>query len=391
MSQRRRNLIRLAIVAVCVAAVAWTVHSLGPEQIWQAVKQADPRWLGLAFLAIVARFLIWGAKWQAMLRRREHVPLGQCVSLVLAGAFANLTTPTAKLAGGVVRAALLSRRRGWPVLEAYGWALADQTTNILGQWLLFGILGIAAFPSLPPGPLRTMLPIVGAIVVIGVLGFGLMRRRLWPIVERRVLGRAIARLIPARFRGDRPPEIYDEWLGRVLRPTLQHGGMASTFLPDVLLGAVGFSALCVSNAMILRALGADAPVVLVSVAVMLGYFAGTLVGAWGGIGVTEAALTGLFVQIGVPLEMAATGALLHRALFYLVGLAGGGPVLAKEVRARKDSGVAEARGLTRASMLAVTDVRRAAGSADQGFRKVGAVSTGDAVSLSRSDEPKDFV
>ena len=73
---------------------------------------------------------------------------------------------SAKLAGGIVRAVLLSRRRGWPPLEAYGWSLADQATNILGQWLLFGVLAMAAYSGLPPGPLRTGLPIVGLIVTI---------------------------------------------------------------------------------------------------------------------------------------------------------------------------------------------------------------------------------
>ena len=56
-------------------------------------------------------------------------------------------------------------------------------------------------------------------------------------------------------------------------------------------------------------------------AVVLAYFAGVLVGAWGGIGVTEAALTGLYVQIGLPPDQAAAGALLHRAVFYAVVLA----------------------------------------------------------------------
>jgi len=391
MSRYRRRLVRLAILVACLAAMAWTIHSLGPGKVWESIQRADPAWLGLAVVAVVARFLIWGVKWQAMLRRRERVPLGQCVSFVLAGAFANLTTPTAKMAGGVVRAVLLSRRRGWPPLEAYGWALADQATNILGQWLLFGVLGIVAYSGLPPGPLRTGLLIVGLIVVAGVVAFGLLRHRLWPLVQRQVIGRVIVRLIPAKFRGDRSPEVYNEWLGRVLRPTLKHGGMTSAFLPDVVLGAVGFSALCVSNAMVLRALGSEAPLILVSLAVMLGYFAGTLVGAWGGIGVTEAALTGLFVQIGIPLEVAATGALLHRAIFYGVGLAGGGPVVAREMRARGITGTPEAREITKPSFLALADVRRAAGGSEHGLGQVRTISTGDTVSLSGPDEPHDFV
>jgi len=392
MSRSRRSAVRLVVFVVCLAAMAWTIHSLGPGKVWESLQRADPVWLGLAVVAVIARFLIWGIKWQAMLRRRERVPLGQCVSFLMAGAFANLTTPTAKMAGGVVRAVLLSRRRGWPALEAYGWALADQATNIFGQWLLFGVLAMAAYSGLPPGPLRTGLPVVGLFVAAGVVAFGLLRRRLWTLVERQTIGRLIARLIPARFRKDRSAEDFNDWLARVLRPTLRHGGMVTAFLPDVVMGAIGFSMLCASNAMVLRALGSDAPLILVSVAVMLGYFAGTLVGAWGGIGVTEAALTGLFVQIGIPLEVAATGALLHRAIFYLVGLIGGGPALARGMRSREAAGIPEIREVTDAPSLGLADVPRAAAGAKHLFRQVGSVPTGDpAVPLHRPDEPHDFV
>jgi hypothetical protein len=74
-------------------------------------------------------------------------------------------------------------------------------------------------------------------------------------------------------------------------------------------------------------------------AVMLGYLAGTLVGVWGGVGVTEAALTGLFLRLGLSVEVAATGALLHRACFYLVVLAAGGPALWWYTRAATSRGV----------------------------------------------------
>ena len=165
------------------------------------------------------------------------------------------------------------------------------------------------------------------LATAGVLLFGIVRGRLWGFLRRRSVGRLLAKLVPSRFRGKRSPDVYDAWLERMLLPVLNHGSLTTSYLPDVVLGAMGFSTLCLSNAMILRALGAEAPLALVSVAVLGAYLAGTLLGAWGGIGVTEAALTGLFVQIGIPAELAATAALLHRAVFYSVAAVGGTPVL----------------------------------------------------------------
>jgi uncharacterized protein (TIRG00374 family) len=348
MSRHRRLLVRLLVAVIFLTAMSWAILALGPEKVWASLRRANPMWMGLAVVAVVARFAIWGVKWHLMLRRRERVPFRDCVSFVMAGAFANLTTPSAKLAGGVVRAVLLSRSRGWPALQAYGWALADQATNILGQWLLFSFLALASFSQMPPGPFREGLPVVGLVVAVGVITVGLLRDRLWGLVERRTVGRLIATLVPARFRRGRNAGAVDEWLGQILRPLLKGGSMTGAYLPDIAMGAVGFSMLCVSNVLVLRALGSEAPFLPISVAVMLGYFAGTLVGAWGGIGVTEAALTGLFVQIGIPLELAATGALLHRAVFYSVGLLGGGPALARGMRFRRPSAASDEKEIRRA-------------------------------------------
>ncbi len=332
MNSNLRRFVQLAILLLCLAALVWTAHSLGPRRLWAAVRSADPFWLGLSALAVAGRFLIWSAKWQRMLCRREAVSFGLSLRLVLVGSFINLTTPTAKLAGGVVRALLLARHRRWPVLDAYGWALADQITNVLGQFLLYGVLAVGAFQALPPGSMRDSLLISGLVVVGAVLTLGALRGLAWRGSRRPEIARVLVRLVPRRFRATDSHAVVHDGLGRMLHPLLRQDGMISTYLLDVLLAAVGFASLCLSNALVLRALGAEASVVVVSVAVMGAYFAGTVIGAWGGIGVTEAMLTGLFVQAGIPLELAASGALIHRGMFYGVVLAAGGPALLNEVR-----------------------------------------------------------
>ena len=113
--------------------LGWIVASLGPRRILQIAAQADPLLLGLSILPIVGRFLIWGVKWTLMLRRNGPIGFRITFRALLAGVFVNLTTPTAKLAGGFVRAALIHRRTGWGMATAYGWSFADQVTNLLGN------------------------------------------------------------------------------------------------------------------------------------------------------------------------------------------------------------------------------------------------------------------
>jgi uncharacterized membrane protein YbhN (UPF0104 family) len=58
MGRYRRSVVRLLVIVFCLAAMAWTLHSLGPERVWESLRRADPLWLGLAIVAVIARFLI---------------------------------------------------------------------------------------------------------------------------------------------------------------------------------------------------------------------------------------------------------------------------------------------------------------------------------------------
>ena len=164
----RRFLLHSLIVTVCLAGLVWTVLSLGPDRIVKTALEANPWWLGLSVIPIAGRFLIWGFKWQRMLARQAPVSYFVAVRALAAGSFVNLTTPTAKLAGGIVRAVLLHRRIGWRLSTAYGWSLADQVTNVLGNVLLFATL-VLGLPLTPAGAaLRPALMGVGLLTLAGL-------------------------------------------------------------------------------------------------------------------------------------------------------------------------------------------------------------------------------
>ena len=325
-----RLLLRLLIVAACLAGLAWVVRGLGPERLLAVALRADPLWLGLSLLPILGRFWVWGYKWCRMLARRRPLPYGLALRILAAGSFANLTTPTAKLAGGFVRAALLRRHRGWEMADAYGWSVADQITNVLGHLLLFGLLAIGAGWVLPWQAQGRWLLLAG-VAALGIIAALAAARNLgWRLVQRPDVGGRLERILPRRLRTGGAEAETRTLLQRITAPLLHEGSAWSTFIPDLGLAAVSFALICVANAMVMRSLGVDAPLVAISVAVVLGYFAGIAVGGWGGIGVTEVALAGLYVQIGIAPEQAASGVLLHRGIFYAVVLGWGGFSLARE-------------------------------------------------------------
>jgi uncharacterized membrane protein YbhN (UPF0104 family) len=276
------------------------------------------------------RFGVWGVKWKRMLARDADVPLALVTRIVAAGSFVNLTTPTAKLGGGVVRAVLLNRRRGWRLSRAYGWAFADQVTNLLGHALLFGVVSLAFSGHPAAGNLASAFAVVGSATLIAFGVVVWIRRPFWNWIQRPAVSARVAGFVPRRFvRGD---GITPDLMQRIFGPLLRDGASWKRFAHDVLMGALAFTALPVANAMVLRALGVQVPLMVITMVVVLGYLAGNLLGAWGGIGVTEVALAGLGAHFGMPAEAAAAGALLHRAVFYAVVLSCGGAGLWVESR-----------------------------------------------------------
>jgi len=329
--RRYRSLFRWLLVGGCVAALAWTVATLGPREVLRAARGADPRWLALSVVPVVGRFLIWGVKWTRVLGRKTAVPYAVALRILLCGSFVNLTTPTAKLGGGFVRAALLRRRYGWGLAEAYGRAFADQGTTVLGSLLLYGLLAVSAAFAVPGLPGAAVLGASGALVLAALAAGVALRGWAWRGLHRPRVRAWIERRTPARLRAA-VGDSGGDWLEQVFGPLLGEGSAIRNLAADIAWGSLSFASICMANALVLRALGVDAPALPVAAAVVLGYFAGSISGA-GGIGVTEAALTGLYIQFGIPGEAAAAGALLHRATLYLVVVVWGGASLIVEGRA----------------------------------------------------------
>jgi uncharacterized protein (TIRG00374 family) len=322
----------LAVAAV--AALVWTLSRLDAKRLLEIGREADPWWLALSVVPIAMRFLLWGVKWKFMLALRERIPLSLAMRILAAGSFVNLTTPTAKLAGGVVRALLLRRRRGWSLPVAYGWSMADQVTNVMGNLLLFGVLSSVVGLGFRDLEYADAFVIGGALALLFVAGTAICRGWGWRQLRNERFAEWLWNKVPRRFRKEDAD--HGEILQAIFGPLLHDFGGTGRYGIYLLMSASAFGSLCLANALTLRALGVEAPLLLIAVAVVVGYFAGVMIGIWGGVGVTEAALTGLFVQFGVPAEQAAMGALLHRGIFYLVVLGWGGHGLWAEGRPSMD-------------------------------------------------------
>ena len=333
----RRAWVRIAILVLCVSLLVWTVARLGPARVLAAARQADAWWLALSLVPIAGRFLIWGLKWQLMLRRQGPAGFRFALQTVLAGAFVNLTTPTAKLAGGIVRARLIHRRLGWSMPVSLGWSLADQVTNFLGHLALVGLLGLGTALVLPPGTLGRSFGVAGATALAVVAVAWLLLRQGRRLASTPLLARWATRARASTTGGRQADSVPGSWTEGVFGPLLARDRRRGFTLTDLGLAACSFGSLCLANAMVLRALHVETPLPLVLATVAVGYFAGAIVGPMGGIGATEFALIELYTRIGITDTAATAAALLHRACFYVIVLIWGGVSLWRASRSSSGS------------------------------------------------------
>jgi uncharacterized protein (TIRG00374 family) len=330
---RGRTLLRILVLVACVAALAWTIRSLDPEKVLEALEGAHAGWLAVSIVFVLVRYVIWGVKWTRMIRRDAPIETRPVLQSIMAGSFVNLTTPTAKLAGGFLRAAIVSRLTGLRLATAYGWALADQVTNVLGYMLLGGASALLATLSLPEGKHEGRYLVAGGVMLGGLVLAAALREPVWRLAAHPRPARWLARITPKRFRHETAHGSAAAWLAPVFAPTLKTGSTLKDIPVDLLLACASWGSMCVANALVFRAMGVPVSVSGVAFALILASVLGTV--SPGGIGATEAVLISLLIAQGIPGDVAAAGALVHRATYYVVILVWGGVAL---VGARKLAG-----------------------------------------------------
>lgn len=323
MSPRVRAALAFVAGAALLGALVWYV---GPAQVVEAVKEASPAYLALAFLTYAAFFVVRGIRWRVLFSSSApDVRLSSTTGLTAVGWLANSILP---LKGGdVLRAALISKREKVALATSASSIGLERVLDLLGIALV-AALGLALLPTAgwPAGLVLAMeiawiLPLV-AIAVLAVL------------VRFRVQTVAVA--------------------ARMLRPFGKVGQNLLHFGETVL---AGLDALSRRPALLLKL----APLTVVAAILqplifaflVMAFIPGTgFVPAFAGsaifllsfvvsvtpgnVGTYEAAFAAVFVAIGVPAEVALpAGILTHLATTLIVALLGSAALLALGVESDK--------------------------------------------------------
>lgn len=301
--------LRVVLSLLLLAAALWFLWRIGSRAGWgnlgRRLAEVTLWPLLLAIAVNLLRYVIWGLRWQQLLRSVARARWWLVQRALLASVFYNTVVPGARPFGGVIRARYLARSTGLAPGPLLGAALVDQ----MGYSLVSMTLGMVFLPGVflagRAGAARWfLLPALMVLAVVILLAWRWREGLLEKLRQRMpsVAGNFTGTFRTARKLLARP----GSWGIMVVGGTLVWMGNILTFL------------------LAARALGLDVPFLVAAAAFTLGSLAGVASGSPGGAGATEAAAVVPLVHLGYPDDLALASVLLARGIHYASAILLGG-------------------------------------------------------------------
>ncbi len=299
-ARRYRDIALLAgLFALVVAGLASLAAATGWHETMQQIRQLAP-WQVVALLALsLANYALRGLRWH-FFARRLGLPTGLMQNMRhFLGGFAMSVTPGR--VGELVRMRWLRRETGWTFARTAPLVLMDRASDLVAMALILAIAvalsaaGMAGAVPVVIGAFILAFVATRPALLAGLASAGYARIRRWPRLFARI--RSAARSLQ-RFSA---PSVVASaaCLGLV-------GWMAEGYAFHLLLGWMG------SGIGLWEAMGIF----------VFATLAGGLTGAPGGVGGAEAAMIGLLMLEGVPLEVSVPATLIIRVttLWFAIGI-----------------------------------------------------------------------
>lgn len=293
------RVLALALLAGSLVFLNRTMGEGGWRLVGGRIANADPRYLAGMVGANLAVYLVWGARWRALLRPVARAPWWPAQRALMISILFNTVVPFARSLGGLVRAGSLARALGIPTSRVYGPTLIDQTAYSAVS-LSLGALSVP-FAMWGGGsrPGRAAIAIIAGLAIVALLALfaGRGREALLARVRARAPGTAdaVAEAVGAAGTVLKRPSTW---------PLLALGGAAVWLLNVLTFYLAG------------HATGTPFGFGAAAAAWSFGSIAGVASGTPGGVGTTETAAIMPLVAAGLPAPDALAAVLMARLVQY---------------------------------------------------------------------------
>lgn len=292
-------------IVVSVVAIALVLRSVDLAAALEALRQANPAWVGLLVGLIAIDVVLRAARWRLLLRPVARVPFRATLQALLVGYLANNVLP-ARL-GELVRSHVLGDRTG------------ISRSTVLGTVVVERIMDTAVVVAIAAAAILVLS--VRGIVASGVL-VGLALTGLLVLL---VSAGILAHRLPG---ADRVTGLLERWphvrasLGR-LREGLAVAGRPRTLASSVVISLASWSCAVLGFAAAGQAVGLE-PTIGQAALLAAGVNLATAVpSAPGYVGTFELAAIAIAASVGIPEASAlAMALLLHAVSLVLISVSG---------------------------------------------------------------------
>ncbi|GHH70042.1 lysylphosphatidylglycerol synthase transmembrane domain-containing protein [Promicromonospora soli] len=281
-----RTVLTTTLMIIVVAVVVTTINF---EEIAQAVREANPWWIALAFALVILTWL--GAGLTLVAFSPTRVPISRATLTAAAGSFVALAAPA-----GIGPAALnlrLLTQRGVSMSMAVATVALVQVSQFVVTVLL--LVGLAIFTG--SGAL-VELPSPAVLITLAGVALAVVATLLVPPVRRWGLG----------FIGPRLRQVWPR-----LAQMLSHPGRLALGVAGNLIMTLGY---IIALWCCLVAFGESLSLVDIALVNLVGNALGALIPTPGGLGGVEGALTAGLSAGGVPATIAFSATILYRLCTY---------------------------------------------------------------------------
>jgi len=332
MKKNFKRALKLLLFLAIVAVLYFILRKIGFSSIYSNLLIADKKYIALAFLSGFAAFFLWNLKWWLLVREVAQASFWRVFLILMAGSFVNTTTPGARVGGEPLRAYYLSRHYGLEKSKFFATTISDKAVNTLvfGILSMFSMLFVILFVkvdvkiriALEAVLLILILLIVSGIILRQKVGF---KREYVMAISKKIYYFSLFKALRKRFATYKGFERYIikkiNNMINVLKKTLKQKRVLAK---DIALAFARWIFIYLGTYFLFKAFGYDISFTAIIIVVTLSIFIGSFMAVPGGMGFIETIMISLYLSFGIGSGVAATVAVIDRAIFYFYSLLVGG-------------------------------------------------------------------
>ena len=323
--KKRYKLISFAVV---ILLLGFILTKIGFKELMIQIKQANPYYLLVSFLAITLTFIIWNLRWYLIIRKLKKINFFAIFPIFMSGIFINTVTPGARVGGEPVRSYFLSKKYKIPYSDAFAATISDKLYNfiVFGALTVFSILFVLLYIKL--NLIIRVILLILLVLILMIFAFAVVfNKRLNTKYFR------IQKILPVfykTFKSIRLKFATSEKFEEYVIKKIDHflitikKSMKNGIIPNLAATSAYWFFYFISVNFLFIALGYSLGFVPVLIVVTLSILLGDISPTPGGIGIIETMMIALYFSFGITASVAAAVTLVSRAMYYFYALIIGG-------------------------------------------------------------------